>query len=87
VNWSDHSPLSRAVSRLRWSFETRHILEELEWHRWFAWYPVVVARDSGLACWAWLEFVERKTSWNRSTGKWILGNRSVSRRAGASSGS
>jgi hypothetical protein len=51
--------------------------DEFEWHRWFAWYPVVVARDSGLAYWAWLEFVERRTGRSRSTGEWILGYRPV----------
>jgi len=53
------------------------VLDELEWHRWFAWYPVVVARDGGLADWAWLEFIERKTGWSRSTGEWIRRYRQV----------
>ena len=58
MKWSmrNHSPLSRAISRLRRSRyqELMRVLDELEWHRWFAWYPVVVARDGGLADWAWL---------------------------------
>jgi hypothetical protein len=48
------------------------VLDKLEWHRWFAWYPVVVARDDELAHWAWLQFVEQKTQWSRSTGEWIV---------------
>ena len=59
------------MSRLRRSIERMRVLDELEWHRWFAWYPVVIARDGGLAYWAWLEFVERQTAWSRSTGEWI----------------
>jgi hypothetical protein len=31
----------------------------LEWHRWFAWYPVPVVRKGKLR-YAWLRFVERK---------------------------
>jgi len=65
------------MSRLRGSIEARRALDELEWHRWFAWYPVVVARDDELAFWAWLQFVERKTHRSRSTGEWILRYRSV----------
>ena len=59
------------MSRLRGSIETRRVLDELEWHRWFAWYPVVVARENERAHWAWLQFVERKTHWSRSTGEWM----------------
>ena len=77
----NHSRLSRAMSRLRGSLENRHVLDELEWHRWFAWYPVIVARDHELAYWAWLQFVERKTHWSRSMGLWILRYRSESRPA------
>jgi hypothetical protein len=81
MKWAmrNHSHLSRAMSRLRGSIETRRVL--LEWHRWFAWYPVVVARDNELAYWAWLQFVERKTRRSTSTGEWILRYRSASRRA------
>jgi len=61
--------------------ETRRVLDELEWHQWFAWYPVVVARNNELAYWAWLQFVERKTHWSRSMGVWILRYRSASRSA------
>jgi hypothetical protein len=79
MKWSmrHHSPLGRAMSRLRRSIERMRVLDELEWHRWFAWYPVVVARDGGLAYWAWLEFVERQTGWSRSTGEWIRRYRPV----------
>jgi hypothetical protein len=31
----------------------------LEWHRWFAWYPVPIVRKGKLR-YAWLRFVERK---------------------------
>lgn len=31
---------------------------KLEWHRWFAWYPVKIAEND---C-RWLEYVERKGS-------------------------
>ena len=27
----------------------------MNWHRWFAWYPVVTVRGA----WAWMKFVER----------------------------
>jgi hypothetical protein len=83
VKWSlrNHSRLSRATSWLRGSIETRRVLDELEWHRWFARYPVVVARDSELAYWAWLQFVERKTDWSRCTGEWVLRYRLALRRA------
>ena len=33
---------------------------EGEWHRWFAWYPVVVVTGRDSAHWVWLEFIERK---------------------------
>ena len=74
VKWSlrTHSHLSRAMSRLRWSIENRGVLDKLEWHRWFAWYPVAVAREDDLTHWAWLQFVERKTHWSRSTGEWVV---------------
>jgi hypothetical protein len=79
MKWSmgNRSRLSRAMSRLRGSLENRRVLDELEWHRWFAWYPVVVARNNELASWAWLQFVERKTHWSRSMGQWILRYRSA----------
>ena len=79
MKWSmrHHSSLSRAMSRLRRSIELMRVLDASEWHRWFAWYPVVLARDSGLGYWAWLEFIERKTSSSRSTGEWIRRYRPV----------
>src|ERR1700745_2118381 len=69
VKWSmrKYSRMSGAMSRLRGSIATRRVLDELEWHRWFAWYPVVIARDNERAYWAWLQFVERKTHWSRCT--------------------
>ncbi len=43
-----------------------------EWHRWFAWHPVVIAIEGRSEYWVWLEIVERK--WGRSRysgkGKW-----------------
>jgi hypothetical protein len=83
MKWSmgNHSRLSRAMSRFKGSLENRRVLDELEWHRWFAWYPVVVARNNELAYWAWLQFVERKTHWSRSMGVWILRYRPASRTA------
>jgi hypothetical protein len=83
MKWSlrNRSRLSRAMSRLRGSIETRRVLDEVEWHRWFAWYPAVVARDNERAYWAWLQFVERKTRQSRSTGEWIFAYRLASRRA------
>ena len=69
------------MSQLRRSIALMRVPDELEWHRWLLGIRVVVARDSGLAYWAWLEFVERKTGWSRSTGEWIRRYRSVSRRA------
>jgi hypothetical protein len=43
----------------------------LEWHRWFAWYPVPVVRKGNLR-YAWLRFVERKWGTSRYSGtmKW-----------------
>jgi hypothetical protein len=43
----------------------------LEWHRWFAWYPVPVMRKGRLR-YAWLRFVERKWGTARYSGtmKW-----------------
>ena len=43
----------------------------LEWHRWFAWYPVPVVRKGKLR-YAWLRFVERKWGTSRYSGtmKW-----------------
>jgi hypothetical protein len=43
----------------------------LEWHRWFAWYPVPVVRKGELR-YAWLRFVERKWGTSRYSGtmKW-----------------
>jgi len=35
---------------------------EGEWDRWFAWYPVTIAKSGFSAHWVWLEFVERKWS-------------------------
>jgi hypothetical protein len=35
---------------VNWTFNDR-----TKWHRWFAWYPVVVAGQ-----WVWLETVERR---------------------------
>jgi hypothetical protein len=37
----------------------------LKWHRWFAWYPVVVRFENGLKHWVWLEHLERKWSLGR----------------------
>jgi hypothetical protein len=43
----------------------------LEWHRWFAWYPVPTAIDGKLH-YAWLQFIERKwgTGSDSGTIKW-----------------
>ena len=35
------------------------------WHRWFAWYPVVVSVEDELDHWVWLEHLERKWSLSR----------------------
>lgn len=35
-------------------------LNKYEWHKWFAWYPVIVKNDSGPDIFIWLEYVERK---------------------------
>ena len=44
----------------------------LEWHRWFAWYPVSIATRDGKLHYAWLRFVERKWGTGRYSGtmKW-----------------
>jgi hypothetical protein len=87
MKWSmrNHSRVSRAMSRLRVSIETFvetwSVLDDLERHRWFARYSVVVARDDELANWTWLQFVERETRRSRSTGEWKLHYRLPSWRA------
>ena len=53
----------------------RHALREhsrSEWHRWFAWRPVVVVTEDGSENWVWLEIVERKWGASKYTGqrKW-----------------
>jgi hypothetical protein len=35
------------------------------WHRWFAWYPVVVSVEAELDRWVWSEHLERKWSLGR----------------------
>ena len=44
----------------------------LEWHRWFAWYPVPLDESEGRLRYAWLRFVERRwgTSRYSMTMKW-----------------
>jgi hypothetical protein len=38
--------------------ETKRI--RAEWHKWFAWYPVVIRIEEGHKIKAWLQYVERK---------------------------
>ena len=35
------------------------------WHRWFAWYPVIVSVEEESDHWVWLETLERKWSLGR----------------------
>jgi hypothetical protein len=51
--------------------QVKHPALQLEWHRWFAWYPVPVVRKGKLRS-AWLRFVERKWGMGRYSGmiKW-----------------
>lgn len=35
-------------------------LRKWGWHRWFAWYPVIVKRSVQADLWVWLEWVERR---------------------------
>jgi hypothetical protein len=35
------------------------------WHRWFAWYPVIVSVEEEFDHWVWLERLERKWSLGR----------------------
>ena len=35
------------------------------WHRWFAWYPVVVCVEEDFDHWVWLERLDRKWSLGR----------------------
>lgn len=37
-------------------------LEKMDWHRWFAWYPVLAKRDDEYV-WVWLESVMRLCCW------------------------
>ena len=34
------------------------------WHRWFAWYPVLIAIEGTPDYWVWFEYIERK--WKRA---------------------
>ena len=43
------------------------------WHRWFAWYPVVVSVEGEFDHWAWFEHLERKWSvggYGDQKGRW-----------------
>jgi hypothetical protein len=43
------------------------------WHRWFAWYPVVVSVEGEFDHWVWLEHLERKWSvggYGDQKGRW-----------------
>lgn len=47
---------------MKWDCSARE-KRRAQWHRWFAWYPVEVAKDD---C-RWLEFIERKIKWHSGT--------------------
>lgn len=32
-----------------------------DWHKWFAWFPVLVFNDSNIKKYAWLQMIQRKT--------------------------
>ncbi len=60
-----------APDRLKIGMKKTFMKSLLEWHRWFAWYPVPVMRKGKLR-YAWLRFVERKWGTSRYSGtfKW-----------------
>jgi hypothetical protein len=35
-------------------------MDRFEWHRWFAWRPVVIGRNGNYREWVWWEWIERK---------------------------
>lgn len=42
---------------------TRKLGRPDNWHRWYAWYPVVVEETDGLQVFVWLDVVERRLSY------------------------
>jgi hypothetical protein len=34
-----------------------------EWHKWFAWYPVIIRIENDHNIKAWMQYVERKTEY------------------------
>jgi len=49
---------------MRWLGRKQYLTDaDQEWHRWFAWHPVVLQfldTDTYRTRWVWLEFVERR---------------------------
>ena len=59
---------------MKWTTrKRRHDLRmqfQSEWHRWFAWRPVVVVtEEGGSEYWVWMETVERKWGSGKYTGR------------------
>jgi hypothetical protein len=54
---------------MRWATRqhvlTSHARRRSVWHRWFAWYPVVVSGEEEFDHWVWFERLERKWSIGR----------------------
>jgi len=61
---------------MRWPTRQRVLTAQARkrsiWHRWFAWYPVVVSVEEQLDHWVWFEHLERKWSLGRygDKGRW-----------------
>src|SRR6187551_857681 len=49
-------------------FQKRQVMNA-NWHRWFAWYPVMISIEGKTDYWAWLEYIERKWKTGAYTGE------------------
>ena len=58
---------------MKWATRSpKRLMTNANWHRWFAWYPVLIAIEGTPDYWVWLEYIERK--WKRGPysdeGRW-----------------
>ena len=49
-------------------FQKRQVMNS-NWHRWFAWHPVMIAIEGKTDYWAWLEYIDRKWKTGAYTGE------------------
>ena len=71
------SKSQRGITTVRWATRQHVRTEQAKrrsvWHRWFAWYPVVVSVEGEFDHWVWLEHLERKWSvggYGDQKGRW-----------------